>query len=113
MGGRIGGAAALMGSLLKVRPVLTFENSRVTVFEKIRTKKRAVNRMKELVYEQIARERAGHLTVLQAGVPDEGEALADELAEQLGYSDVPVLDMPPAIVTHGGPGILGVGFFTD
>ena len=113
MGGRIGGAAALMGSILKVRPVLMFDNSRVDVFEKVRTKRRALNRMKELVYEQIARERDGHLTVLHAGVPDEGQALADELAEQLGYSDVPVLDMPPAIVTHGGPGILGVGFFTD
>lgn len=113
MGGRIGGAAALMGSILKVRPVLMFDNSRVNVFEKVRTKRRALNRMKELVYEQIARERDGHLTVMHAGVPDEGQALADELAETLGYSDVPVLNMPPAIVTHGGPGILSVGFFTD
>lgn len=113
MGGRIGGAAALMGGILKIKPVLMFDNSRVNVFEKIRTKKRAVKRMKELVDEQIAREREGHLIVLHAGVPDEGQALADELAEQLDYSDVPVIDMPPAIVTHGGPGILGVGFFTD
>jgi DegV family protein with EDD domain len=110
-GGRIGGAAALLGSVLQVKPILTFQNGQVNQFERERTHKRAVARLKELVLDQIARDGSGYLSVIHAGVPDQGQALASELGNQLGVSHVPILDVPPAIVTHGGPGILGVGFF--
>jgi DegV family protein with EDD domain len=110
-GGRIGGAAALLGSVLQVKPILAFSDGRVEQFERERTQKRAVARLKELVLEQIPRDGSGYLSVMHAGVPEQGQALAADLAAQLNLSDVPVLDVPPAIVTHGGPGILGVAFF--
>lgn len=112
-GGRIGGAAALLGSVLQVKPILTFQDGQVNQFERERTHKRAVARLKELVLEHIPRDVSGHLSVLHADVPDQGRALADALAAQLGLSDVPVYDVPPAIVTHAGPGVLGVGFFVE
>ena len=113
MGGRIGGAAALVGSALQVKPVLTFRNGQVEAFEKVRTHKRAVDRLKELVTTQISRGDDGFLSIMHAEVEDEARELADEMRTKLGISDVPILAVPPAIVTHGGPGILGVGFFTD
>jgi len=66
-------------------------------------------------------DRAGYLTVLRAsmqaglntGSPDAGQMLADELKTRLALEQVPVYYMPLAIVTHGGPGILGVSFFTN
>lgn len=112
-GGRIGGAAALLGSVLQVKPILTFQDGRVNQFERERTHKRALARLKQLVLEQIARDGSGHLSVMHAGVPDQGQALADDLGAQLGLTHVPILDVPPAITTHGGPGILGVGFFVS
>jgi DegV family protein with EDD domain len=112
-GGRIGGASALLGSVLQVKPILTFQNGQVNQFERERTHKRAVARLKELVLEQIPRDGSGHLSVLHADAPDQGQALADELGAQLGLSQVPVYDIPPAIVTHAGPGVLGVGFFVS
>ena len=110
-GGRIGGAAALLGSVLQVKPILAFRDGRVEQFERERTQKRAVARLKELVLEQIPRDGSGYLSVMHAGVPEQGQALADDLAAQLNLPNVPILDVPPAIVTHGGPGILGVAFF--
>jgi DegV family protein with EDD domain len=110
-GGRIGGAAALLGSVLQVKPILTFRDGQVNQLERERTHKRAVARLKELVLAQIARDDSGHLSVLHADVPDQGQALADDLGNQLGLSQVPIYDVPPAIVTHAGPGVLGVGFF--
>ncbi len=110
-GGRIGGAAALLGSVLQVKPILAFSAGQVEQFERERTQKRAVIRLKELVLEQIPRDGSGYLSVMHAGVPEQGQALADDLAAQLNLPDVPILDVPPAIVTHGGPGILGVAFF--
>ena len=112
-GGRIGGASALLGSVLQVKPILTFHDGQVNQFERERTQKRAVARLKELVLEQIPRDGGGHLSVLHADVPDQGQTLADDLGAQLGLSDVPIFDVPPAIVTHAGPGVLGVGFFVN
>jgi DegV family protein with EDD domain len=111
-GGRIGGAAALLGSVLQIKPILTFRDGRVDQFERERTQKRALARLKELVLEQIPRD-GGYLSVMHAGVPDQGQALADDLRAQLNLPHVPILDVPPAIVTHGGPGILGVAFFVN
>jgi DegV family protein with EDD domain len=112
-GGRIGGATALLGSVLQVKPILTFRDGQVNQFERERTQKRAEARLKELVMDQIARDASGHLSVMHAGVPEQGQALADDLGTRLGLTHVPILDVPPAIVTHGGPGILGVGFFVS
>lgn len=110
-GGRVGGAAAWMGSMLQIKPILTFRNGQVDVLEKERTHKRALARMKELVVSQYPKDKNGYLTVLHAGVKEQGQALAEQLGATLGVSHVPLHHMPPAIVTHGGPGILGVSFF--
>lgn len=112
-GGRIGGASALIGSVLQIKPVLTMHNGKIDVYEKARTFKRAVARLKEIVQEQIAPGGCGKLTVMHAGVVEEGEALAHDLSQLTGQPVVPVLNVPPAIVTHAGPGILGVGFFVE
>jgi DegV family protein with EDD domain len=113
MGGRIGGAAALVGSALQVKPVLTFRDGQIEAFEKIRTHKRAVDRLKELVMTQFSQDGDGFLSIMHADVADEAQDLADEMRARLGLSEVPIVAVPPAIVTHGGPGVLGVGFFTD
>ncbi len=109
-GGRIGGAAALLGSVLQIKPILTFVDGRVDTYEKERTHNHAVNRLKNLVIRQVSSPQA-YLTIMHAGVPEQGQALANDLKAKLGLTDVPIHHMPPAIVTHGGPGILGVGFF--
>jgi DegV family protein with EDD domain len=110
-GGRIGGAQALLGSVLQIKPILTLRDGKVDQFEKERTHKRAVARLKEIVLQDIRRDGQGYLSVMHAAVPQEAQALAKDLGKELGIRDIPILDVPPAIVTHGGPGILGVGFF--
>jgi DegV family protein with EDD domain len=110
-GGRIGGAQALLGSMLQIKPILTLKDGRVEPFEKERTHKRAINRLKEIVLEQIPRDGSGYLSIMHAGVPDQGQALAAELSVLINQPYVPVRDVPPAIVTHGGPGILAAAFF--
>lgn len=112
-GGRIGGAQALLGSVLQIKPILTLKDGRVEPFEKERTHKRAINRLKEIVLEQIPRDGSGYLSIMHAGVPDQGQALAAELSVLINQPYVPVRDVPPAIVTHGGPGILAAAFFVQ
>ncbi len=111
-GGRIGGAAALLGSLLQVKPILTLQKGRVEVFEKIRTRRHALARLKQLTREQIAPGSEPYLSVMHSGIPDQAQELADELATALALTDVRVCELPAAFVVHAGPGVLGVAFFT-
>ncbi len=110
-GGRIGNAAALLGGVLQIKPILRLHEGKVDSYEKERTHKRALARLKEIVLEQIPRDGSAYLTVMYAGDNTQALALAEELGGLIGQKEVPVVHMPPAIVTHGGPGILGVGFF--
>lgn len=111
-GGRIGGAAALVGTILQVKPILTFRGGRVDQFEKERTKRRALARIVELVVAESARGADAHLTVMHTGAEAEAQTLAGELKATLGTEDVLIMSLVPAIVTHAGPGALAVGFFT-
>lgn len=110
-GGRIGGASALLGSMLQIKPILTVCEGRVEQFERERTHKRALARLKELALEGCPPGGEGYLSVMHAGVPEEAEALARELGQKLRQPEVPIQYVPPAIITHGGPGILAVAYF--
>lgn len=111
-GGRIGGAAALVGSALQIKPILQLKDGKIDQLEKERTKRKAVARCKELVLAEAARGPEAHLTVMHASLPQEAEQLAAELKAELQTGDVMVMDLVPAIVTHAGPGALAFGFFT-
>lgn len=110
-GGRIGGASALLGSVLQIKPILTLRDGKVDQYERERTYKRALARLKEIAINQAPHDGKAYLSVMHAGVPEAAKALAAELSNTLNQPYVPIADMPPAVVTHGGPGILGVGFF--
>ena len=88
------------------------DDGKVNVFEKERTHKRAMSRMKEIVLHDLPAKNAKYLTILHADALSEAQALATDMQTQLKINQIPIYNMPPAIVTHGGPGILGMGFFT-
>lgn len=110
-GGRIGGAAALVGGVLQIKPVLELRNGRVELLERVRTYNRAYERLKELVAENCPRSTAAELCVMHADNPAEAERLASDLRGLLGISTIPLLAVGAAITTHAGPGTIGVGFF--
>ena len=110
-GGRIGGAKALVGELLQVKPILTIRDGQVEPFEQQRTKKRALARLIEIVDEQCPKTGQAHLCVMQADALDEAHEITSRLQAELGCHEIPIYELPPAIVVHAGPGALAVGFF--
>jgi DegV family protein with EDD domain len=112
-GGRIGGAKALLGSILQLKPILTLENGQIESLESQRTHKRALARLKELVFTQTAKTGQANVAVLQGDAEQEADSLARAIETELGQVNVPVYNLPPAILVHSGPGALGVSFFTD
>ena len=110
-GGRIGGAKALLGELIQIKPILAIRDGQAEAYEQQRTRKRSIARLEEIVAEQCPRSMNAHLAVIQAAAQDEARALADRLKASMNLADVPIYELPPAIVVHGGPGALGLGFF--
>ncbi|MEW6651594.1 MAG: DegV family protein, partial [Chloroflexota bacterium] len=111
-GGRIGGAKMLVGSLLQVKPILQLKNGRTEAVESQRTKKRAMARLKELVFAECPRDDSALLAIMHGDIPEEAHALAEEFKSQLGISNLRIYDLPPAILVHSGPGVIAVSYFT-
>ena len=112
-GGRIGGAQALLGTLVQVKPILTIGNGRAEPFEKQRTKIRAIGRLKELVQTECSQNRNCYLTAMHGAAAEEAITFSRELAELIGVPEVRYYDLPPAIMVHAGPGVLAVSYFVE
>jgi DegV family protein with EDD domain len=110
-GGRIGGAKKLLAELLEIKPILQVKDGQVESFEQHRTKKRALARLVDVVMESCKGGEESHLCVLQVEAEKEAEALAQELKSKVPVSNIPIYELPPAIVVHAGPKAMGVGFF--
>jgi len=110
-GGRIGGAKRLLAELLEIKPILQMKNGQVESFEQLRTKKRALARLIEVVTEQCRGGESAHLCVVQAEAEREAESLVVELKSRIDVLQIPIYELPPAIVVHAGPRAMGVGFF--
>ncbi|MGC8461832.1 MAG: DegV family protein [Candidatus Dormibacteria bacterium] len=109
-GGRIGGAQALLGTLLNFRPLLALVNGRVEPIKKIRTFSRVLDQMVELIGE--AKDRYGSLEVLVANAHN--DEMASVLIKRGTPYSVPkptAIELGPVIVAHTGPGAVGIGFF--
>jgi len=111
-GGRIGGASAVIGSALQIKPILEIKDGRVEALERVRTYSHALERLMQLVTEQCPRSPEARVSVMHADDLDAAQRLAADLRVALGLASIPIYSVGAAITTHGGPGALGVGFFT-
>jgi DegV family protein with EDD domain len=110
-GGRIGGAKRLVAELLEIKPILQVKNGQVEPFEQQRTKKRALARLVEIVAEQCPSGEESYLCALEADAKREAEAFVTDLHARVNVPQIPIYELPPAIVVHAGPRTMGVGFF--
>jgi len=106
-GGRIGGARAWLSSTLQIKPILTVE-SEITPIERVRTSRRAFERMVELLRSR-ADEDANGWMVQHIQAPREAQELVARATEVFGREPVAVSEIGPVIGTHVGPGLLGGG----
>ncbi|OQO89507.1 fatty acid-binding protein DegV [Saccharomonospora piscinae] len=107
-GGRIGPAAALLGTALAVKPVLHIADGEIRPWEKVRTMQRATNRLVELAADAAAGGPVD-LAVHHLASPERAAELATRLEERLHRSAGCVVSELGAVVgAHTGPGVLGV-----
>lgn len=109
-GGRIGGAQAFIGTALNFKPILEVEGGVIEPVERVRTHKKAVNRLVELAVERTGGRDPVYLAALHANVEEEARRVLDIAAEQLNPVETVLSDVSPAVGTHTGPGTLGLAF---
>ncbi len=105
-GGRIGKAKFMMGSLLKVKPILQILNSELLPVENVRTMRKALGRLVELIRELGPLE---HAAVIHARAPELAAELREMLADIHPLEHILVTETGPVLGTHAGPGAVGVG----
>jgi DegV family protein with EDD domain len=112
-GGRIGGASALLGTLLQVKPILTLKDGLVDTYDKARTRKRALARLKEIALKVAEGNTGVDLAVLHAECPEVAESLAEKLEPTLEPKRRIIDLIGPGIGAHIGPGAIGVSIYCD
>jgi len=111
-GGRIGGASRFLGSALDIKPILFLtKEGKIDALEKVRTKKKAVQRLMDLAVEKAAGKKA-HVGVIHAQVPDDAEQVKQALTQRMDCVEIEVYELSPVIGTHVGPGTLGIAVHT-
>ncbi|MCH7642228.1 MAG: DegV family protein [Chloroflexi bacterium] len=106
-GGRIGRAKGFIGGLLKVTPIITFEDGESSPVASPRTRRRAIEQIKALVEEAAPFD---HLAVYYSTEPEELEKLSRDLAHLAPKDGVITSRIGAVVGTYAGPGSLGVGF---
>lgn len=109
-GGRLSSAAAIIGGLLQVKPILYFENKIIVPFEKIRTKKKALRRVEELIGKDALKYDRLQATVIHANCEEEGKEWMAHLKETYPNVDFNLSYFGPVIGTHLGEGSLGLSW---
>jgi len=110
-GGRIGGASALIGNLLKIIPILTVEEGKTTIYTKVRTKKRAVTTMLEKMLEDTNKYGLGEVVIHHIDCFNEAIELSNKIKDIFGL-EVEICDIGPVIGVHVGPGAIGIVYYT-
>jgi DegV family protein with EDD domain len=109
-GGRIGGAKRLIGSAMKVKPVLSVQDGAVASIESVRTKRKAHARVLEIIREEIGDRTPISIATLQANAEEDARALVAMAQEDLEIKEVVHSQVSPVIGTHVGPGTVGLAY---
>lgn len=111
-GGRLNGAQAIVGSLLQIKPVLHFEDTKIVPFEKVRTTKKAIARIYDIFAEDIKNSTSVQATVIHSNRAEKAEQMKKELSEAHPQADIVVSEFGPVIATHLGEGALALGWYS-
>lgn len=111
MNGRLSNASALIGNVLKIKPILYITNEgKVVVYEKIRTKSKAVERMTNIFLEKV-NDLDVECFILYTDNFDEANTYKEELLKKTNkFEKINLYSLPPVIGVHAGPGAFAVGY---
>ena len=112
-GGRIGGAAAFLGTMLNLKPILTLNEKRIAAVERVRSMNKAISRLITLIEQPTEGRSKVHIGVAHANAPEEANKLMMRIQDQFKFApDCLSLigELSPVIGTHTGPGTIALTY---
>lgn len=108
-GGRIGGAKRLVGSMLSMKPLLHLEDGKIAPLASIRTKKKAVSHLLDVVSADTA---GKHLqaAIINANAQKEADAIFEQVQARMSPAQLTHCTLTPVVGTHAGPGTVGIAY---
>jgi len=112
-GGRINGAARYLGTALNIKPILYFnEEGKIDALERVRTKRKALQRIIELA-EQQANGKPVHVGIVHANAPQLAQEFQADVQQRLRCEEVFTVEFSPVIGVHVGPGTIGIALYSS
>lgn len=111
-GGRISATAAMVGTVLHIKPILTISHEgKVLPVLKIKGRKNSINYLAEMVWSRIANPEAHTLAICHGDCLEEAEKLKSLILSKIAVKNVIINEIGPVVGAYGGPGALAVFFF--
>jgi DegV family protein with EDD domain len=111
--GRIGKAAALLGGLLSVKPLLTLKEGSIVPKEKVRGRAKLVERLVDIIGEDFGSGVTGKAVIMHGDSLDEALKLKEKIDNKYNFGEVIISSLGAVIGTHTGPGVLAVCVLPD
>lgn len=112
-GGRLSGAQALLGSLLNIKPILHIFEGTIEPYEKVRTRKRAINRIMKMLEDDVQTRRVKRVVFIHANNESAALKLRDKFQEKHPHIETMISYFGPVIGTHLGEGSIGISWYKE
>lgn len=111
-GGRLSGAAAFIGSILSIKPILHVDSEgRLVPVSKVKGRKKSLKSLLEKMQETAVNPEQQTVFISHGDAPEDANYLADMLRDQLGVKNILINHIGPVIGSHSGPGTVALFFF--
>jgi DegV family protein with EDD domain len=111
MGGRIGKAQHLVGSLLSIKPIISMEDGIIVSLGTARSRSRAYKMMVEKIESVVGYQGKIKIAYVHAAARAEAERIRELVEERLSPVETIFAELSPALGVHTGPGTAGVCYF--
>jgi len=112
-GGRIGSAKRFVGTLLAVKPILAIEDGEVKSIDQVRTHKRALDKIVDILAERTKSATSLRIACLHANDKETASKILKKAKESLSPQQTIFAELSPVLGTHAGPGAVGLAYLTD
>jgi DegV family protein with EDD domain len=109
-GGRIGSGTRFLGTVLNFKPILEVRDGVVEAVERVRTRRKSLGRIIELVEERISGRTPVRLATLHANASEDAHIVLDEANTKFGAVESIFSEVSPVVGTHAGPGTVGLAY---
>ena len=112
-GGRVPQAAALVNSILKMKPVFSVNGGEAHTLALPRSTESAINNILRLMGRKIGKGKPVHVALMHADALEQSQVLRDRIASRFNCVELFTTEFTPVIGVHTGPGVIGAAFYSE